>query len=332
MHINLTNSNTTYWFDGLSPNTFSSRYTLGYYTDDTLKTRIGKLTSLPSRKGWKFNGYYVKRSNFDKIDQIASTDDLLINSNGFFETSYGLLKDNDTKEIIGFSVEPNRYKISFDANGGSGGTTVIKDWPYEHDMPTITLPGRAGYTFEGYYTAASGGDRYYNANGTESRIFNPSTPGDLKLYAHWTICPAGSYCPGDNSARGCPSGYTSSTGASNIHDCFNYLRAYKTCYSYNSGTYTGVGHTCVLGTSGWYYNTYTKTGMSFCHASSQDCACSGNEGYDGCGYYSSCTPEISYGWGGQNSNYTVSCSTSSFGCNSSHVNWEYTISCTKHNY
>ena len=190
VHINLTNSNVTYRFDdtpkGPSPNTFAAIYLQGYYTDETLKTRIGKLTNIPSRKGWTFNGYYVKRSNFSKLDEIASTDELLINNKGFFETTYSLLKDNTTKEVIGFSIEPNKYKITFNKAGGSGGTSEVVDWPYEHDMPVITKPTRTGWTFYGYFTQANGaGDKYYNKDGTASRIFNPSTLGNLTLYAYW---------------------------------------------------------------------------------------------------------------------------------------------------
>ncbi len=225
VHINLTNSDVTYRFDntpqGPVPNTFSSRYLNGYYTDDTLTTRIGKLTTMPKRKGWNFLGYYV--------GDTQNTSTQLIYSNGFFEQTYQLLKDNVNKEKITFKVEPQRFKISFDFDNGTGGTPEVSNWPYEHDMPTITLPGRPGYTFDGYYTAKNGGgDKYYNTNGTESRIFNPTTPGNLTLYAKWKICPVGSYCPGDNKVYPCPTGYsTETTGSYSCTQC----RYWDSCHT-----------------------------------------------------------------------------------------------------
>ncbi len=206
VHLDISNSDVTYWFDPAVPNTFSARYLLGYYTDDTLKTRVGKLTNVPYRKGWKFNGYYVNEK---------SPSQQIVNSTGFFETRYSLLKDNENTETILFDVEPLKFKITFLKQDGEGGTSEVVDWPYEHDMPKISRPTRVAYTFEGYYTGPNGtGDRYYNADGTESRIFNPDTPGNLTLYANWAICPVGSYCPGDNVAYRCPNGYTTATTGS----------------------------------------------------------------------------------------------------------------------
>ncbi len=300
VHINLTNSDVTYRFDNPSPspNTFSAVYLNGYYTDDTLKTRIGKLTNIPSRKGWTFNGYYVKRSNYSKLDEITSTDELLINNKGFFETTYGLLKDNTTKEVIGFSIEPNKYKITFNIEGGTGGTPYVENWPYEHDMPEIDIPGRPGYTFDGYYTKANGeGDKYYNTNGKASRIFNPNTPGNLTLYANWKECGKGNYCPGDNVAYSCPTGFedTATTTSTKCAECRYWSRCARgeytcipgcdqTCYnqkycSWSACTNTGCtwnGSQCVTAgncsCAAYYTVKYCyDTNCSACHSGEDKC-------------------------------------------------------------
>ncbi len=75
----------------------------------------------------------------------------------------------------------NKYTVTFNANGGSVSTTskgVVYDSVYSTaDFPT---PTRTGYTFNGWYTAKSGGTKIL-----------PSTKytvvGDQTLYAQWTV-------------------------------------------------------------------------------------------------------------------------------------------------
>ena len=67
--------------------------------------------------------------------------------------------------------------VTFNANGGSVGTastTVYEGFQYG-SLPT---PTRSGYTFDGWYTAASGGSKV-----TSSTIV--STDANHTLYAHW---------------------------------------------------------------------------------------------------------------------------------------------------
>ena len=67
--------------------------------------------------------------------------------------------------------------VTFNANGGSVGTastTVYSGFQYG-SLPT---PTRSGYTFDGWYTAASGGSKV-----TSSTIV--STDANHTLYAHW---------------------------------------------------------------------------------------------------------------------------------------------------
>ncbi len=76
------------------------------------------------------------------------------------------------------------YTLTFNKNGGTGGTdstTAV----YNAAVAPITPPTRAGYTFNGYYTATSGGTQYFGPNGA----FVPdhyTNAGNLTLYAQWT--------------------------------------------------------------------------------------------------------------------------------------------------
>ena len=71
---------------------------------------------------------------------------------------------------------PKTYTVTFDPNGGSGGDTLTTGT----NGRLTTLPGDPtweGYTFDGWYTASSGGERV-----TTSTVFT----GDSVVYAHWS--------------------------------------------------------------------------------------------------------------------------------------------------
>ncbi|MBR1689365.1 MAG: InlB B-repeat-containing protein [Oscillibacter sp.] len=75
------------------------------------------------------------------------------------------------------------YTVTLNRNGGSGGTASVTA-TYGAAMPSVTAPTRAGYTFNGYFTASSGGTKYYNANGTSAKTCDLSA--NVTLYAQWT--------------------------------------------------------------------------------------------------------------------------------------------------
>ena len=241
VHIALTNTDVVYKFDqpAPEPQNFYSRYLNGYYADDKLTTRLGKLSKVPARKGWIFKGYYVNGKQ-------------LINANGYFETTYSLLKDNNQTEKITFEIEPQKFDITFNKQNGEGGTDKVEHWPYEHDMPLIVIPKRVGYLFDGYFSSPKGGgEKYYNANGKASRIFNPDKLENLTLYAKWVACPKGYYCPGDNAKYACPSGYTTESTAS--YKCTQ-CRYWNSCYNRRCYSCRVCHTTCFTFDAGWNSN------------------------------------------------------------------------------
>ena len=70
----------------------------------------------------------------------------------------------------------NTYTVSYNANGGSVGTTS-QTYNYGSGLSAPT-PTRTGYTFAGWFTAASGGSHVSNGTAITSA---------RTLYAHWTI-------------------------------------------------------------------------------------------------------------------------------------------------
>lgn len=78
-------------------------------------------------------------------------------------------------EIIDEGDDPINVTVTFDANGGTvspASKTVTYGEPYG-DLPT---PARTGYNFEGWYTAATGGDL----------IGDVTKTADHTIYARWT--------------------------------------------------------------------------------------------------------------------------------------------------
>ena len=95
---------------------------------------------------------------------------------------------------------PNVYKVTFNKQSGSGGTSNIyykfnqsSPYYYYYDKDCtsgvanykITIPTRKGYTFKGYFTSTGGsGTQYVDSSGT--CINNMYlTAGDKTLYAYW---------------------------------------------------------------------------------------------------------------------------------------------------
>ena len=83
------------------------------------------------------------------------------------------------------SYSPNLYELTLNQQGGSGGRTSVYA-TYNSPLPSITVPTRTGYTFQGYYTSQSGnGTKYYDANGAGCISKYTQTSGRT-LYAYWT--------------------------------------------------------------------------------------------------------------------------------------------------
>jgi len=124
-------------------------------TTDTL----GRLSSLPTptRSGYTFDGWY-----FD----TTSTGGTMVATNIGFTS-------NTT--VYARWTAGTAYTIRFNANGGSvtptSGTTIANG-----TLSSLPTPTKSGYTFDGWYTAATGGTKV-----TTSTVFSANTT----VYAHW---------------------------------------------------------------------------------------------------------------------------------------------------
>jgi uncharacterized repeat protein (TIGR02543 family) len=134
-----------------------------------LTSTFGKpytLPANPTRAGYSFAGWYTAKDDFWPGNQI---------------TASSVVSDvSDQTLYAHWDVQP--VDVSFDANGGKFSddsglqkrTMTLNEW---YDLPEN--PSRIGYSFNGWYTAKSGGmqvDAFTTVTATSSRA----------LYAHWS--------------------------------------------------------------------------------------------------------------------------------------------------
>lgn len=115
----------------------------------------------PSRSGYSLAGWYTAASGGTKVGNGGAS---------YTPTA------NITLYAHWSAAE---YTITFDPNGGTC-ATASKEVTYLQTYGTLPTPTRDGHTFDGWYTAASGGTRI-----TSSSTVNVAA--DDTLYAHWTI-------------------------------------------------------------------------------------------------------------------------------------------------
>ena len=113
---------------------------------------------MPSKVGYSFTGWYTKPSGGTKITPETKMD----------------TKENAT---LYAQWEIGKYIITFDKAGGTGSASS-KTVTYGSTYGTLPTLSRTGFTFKGWYTAATGGTKI--ASTTKVNITENTT-----LYAQW---------------------------------------------------------------------------------------------------------------------------------------------------
>ena len=154
--------------DGSS--TIYLKYNAGWYSNSGATASISTI-SKPTRIGYTFQGYYTGTNG---------SGTKIIDSTGKIVGSQTYTTNNTTLYAYWTA---NTYAVTLDRQGATNGTTSVTA-TYNSAMPSITVPTKTGYTFQGYYTGTSGGGtKYYNSNGTSERSYNIA--GKTTLYAYW---------------------------------------------------------------------------------------------------------------------------------------------------
>ena len=113
----------------------------------------------PTREGYGFAGWYTEKYNGNRIDSSS-------------------ILDTPEAKTLYAHWEAKSYTVTFDGNGGTPSYTN-KTVVYDSNYGSLPIANRYGYTFTGWYTAASGGTQVTSA--TKVTITSNQT-----LYAHWT--------------------------------------------------------------------------------------------------------------------------------------------------
>lgn len=123
---------------------------------------IGTLPT-PTRTGYNFKGWYTTSTGSTQVTSSSSyTSDKTIYAQWTART---------------YTVTLNNQSATT-----SGSTSVTAT--YGSAMPSITLPTKTHYVFDGYYTSTNGsGTQYYTSSGGSSRSY--TTDGTMTLYAYW---------------------------------------------------------------------------------------------------------------------------------------------------
>lgn len=112
----------------------------------------------PTKEGYIFDGWYIDKELTIAYDFNTAT------------------KENMTLYAKWNAIVQKKYTVKFNTNGGS----VVDDQIIEKDslVKQPDPPTRSGYTFEGWYTSASDGEKFN---------FNSVITGDITLYARWIV-------------------------------------------------------------------------------------------------------------------------------------------------
>ena len=130
-------------------------------------------TTPPQKNNYNFLGWY---------DSTANTGVRYYDSNG-----NGVRNFDKTSNTTLYAIfEQQKYTVSFNVNGGTGGQSVSVQALYGAPMPTIstTRPTKSGVQFTGWYDSCTiTGTQYYKADGTSARDYDRKS--NVTLYACW---------------------------------------------------------------------------------------------------------------------------------------------------
>ena len=201
----------------------SSTLTLGstsVTTNNSLATsnsnRSYKYTATPA-SGYSFGGWY-------KGTDVSGTASSTANPMTGGKTNQGFNHTFYAKFV------PNNYTVSFNANGGTVGTGS-KSVTYDAAYGTLPTPTHDGFTFTGWYTAASGGNLV-----TASTIM--TTASNHTLYAHWTESPYIIAFNGNGSTSGTMSNMAMVYNTAKNLTANAFARQYTVTYNADGGTST----------------------------------------------------------------------------------------------
>lgn len=136
-----------------------------YYTSESSQTVSIRSTDLPTRSGYTLTGWTVSRNGGGGSSPSASLSSVSIPARSY--GNIGLTANWSAKS----------FTVSFDGNGGDPSRSSMSV-TYGSTYGSLPSCSRTGYTFDGWYTSATGGSHITSS----SRV---SITSNQTLYAHW---------------------------------------------------------------------------------------------------------------------------------------------------
>ena len=129
------------------------------------------------------------------------------------------------------------YTVTWNANGGSLAGSSSTSWTYGTSLRLPAAPTQTGYTFNGWFTAPSGGSNVGTAGGS----YTPTNTANFTIWAQWsqTGTPINFVYWGEASSNGNAYGNLCSSGQTNpcyvlIHDYNGHLASFNNAYGPNA--------------------------------------------------------------------------------------------------
>lgn len=174
-------------------------------------------TNSPTKSGYTFIGWYIDGVRVTGVNEANLSSAVIINNTGTSDCSTKTLynainarRTGDVTVVAQWSKDaPDKVTATFNSNGGTTASplTIVKT-PGEA-LGTLPTTSRSEYTFEGWYTAQTGGSKISSSTTMPNK--------NVVYYAHWTKNPATTYSVkyngnGDSSVKNIPASQTKTKG------------------------------------------------------------------------------------------------------------------------
>lgn len=196
-----------------------------FFRDQYGDKTIDALDTIPTKKGYTFQGYYTK-SDF--------SGERVINESGSFVS-----KNINSNVTLYPYMKANTYTVKYDCNGGVGvSDTSSHTYNQKSNLKNVSCY-KEGYTFAGWSTAKDNVAEY--TNGAEVNNLTDVNGATVNLYAVWNPCAKGYYnntedpnkfscekcgvgtysdAVGSATCKNCPGDYTSDAGSTAVSNCY----------------------------------------------------------------------------------------------------------------
>ena len=144
-------------------------------------------------------------TNFNTQAEVAKYAGVLIPGKTYYYRFYAVIDTTYYSDIYSFTTDSTlpSFTVTFNTNGGSC-STGSKTVTYSQTYGTLPTPTRSGYTFNGWYTATSGGTKV-----TSSTVMKEI--GNHTLYAQWACNHSSTEVRNAKTATCTAEGYTGDT-------------------------------------------------------------------------------------------------------------------------